>query len=200
MKRKLKIGVDVDGVLREMDKTMMKIFKRLHPASVKSDIVSGWDFPNVDLPQKRKMDIMFKHFPKEVFEHSPVFENAHKEFLKLKKWAEDNNAKLVCATTQDESLINHTLIWLGKHEFNFDEIYVTDKKHDLPIDFLIDDSPKNYDKWVKAGRKPINFLLMDRDYNKDVKAPTRVTSLVDSIESLKVLMVRKRLVDKFLNK
>lgn len=200
MIKKVKIGVDVDGVLRDMTSVLMDIFKNLHPKSVKSDIIDGWDFPNIDLPKQKKLDIMFKEYPKELFQTSPQIKNAHKEYLKLNKWAQANNAKLVCATAQMPNLIHHTLIWLGENKFNFDEIYVSDNKHELDIDFLIDDSPQNFDKWVEAGKDPKHFILVDRDWNQHIKVSNRVTSLGDTIKVIEMLLMGKRLKNKVLHK
>jgi len=196
MKSNFIIGVDVDGVLRDMDAVMMDIFKELYPEHVKSDIIYGWDFPNVELPQKRKMDIMFKEYPKEVFENSLPFEGVHDEYLKLNAWSIENGGKLACVTNQKPKLIHHTLIWLGKHKFNFDEIYFTKEKEDLAIDFLIDDSPKNFERWVKAGRDPKRYIIMDRDYNHDINATNRISRLSEAIQIIKFLMLKDKLIKK----
>jgi 5'(3')-deoxyribonucleotidase len=51
-KRKLRVGIDVDGVLRDFDSKAMEIIKELYPDKVLSDITHGWDFPNVDVDVK----------------------------------------------------------------------------------------------------------------------------------------------------
>lgn len=176
-----KIGVDVDGVLRNDVEKCMEIFRRIHPEAVKSDIVHGWDFPNVDITFERKLEILFTEYPLEIFEGSEPFENAIEGFNLLNNWLYENNGKIACVTHQQPELIHHTLIWLGKHKFNFPEIKVTGEKQKTDIDFLIDDAPHNFKNWVDAGRDPKRFILVDRDYNKDVPAPSRVSSVGESI-------------------
>jgi 5'(3')-deoxyribonucleotidase len=200
MEKKYVIAVDVDGVIRHMDHAFMEMVRKDHPESIKSEVHSAWDFPNIDLPTQKKKDIMFEEYPKEIFEDSPKYDNAYEDYLNLNRWAKNNNSRLVCATTQYPHLIHHTLIWLGKHKFNFNEIHVTREKHNLLIDFLIDDSPDNFEAWVKAGRHPSHFILVDRDWNKEVDAPTRVKSLGDAMKTLDVLLTRDRLKRKVLDK
>lgn len=196
--RKYVIAVDVDGVIRNMDDGFMKIIRTKHPETIKSEIHSDWDFPNIDLPVEKKKNILFKEHPKEIFEDSPRYDNAYEDYLELNQWAKNNDAKLACATTQYSDLIHHTLIWLGKHQFNFDEIYVTSEKQELPIDFLIDDSPHNFEAWVKAGRDPAHFILVDRDWNQNIIVPYRVSSLKGAIKILKVLFAKERLKSRVL--
>jgi 5'(3')-deoxyribonucleotidase len=64
-------------------------------------------------------------------------------------------------------------------------VYVTNHKHKVDIDILIDDSPKNYEKWVEAGRDETAYILFDRPYNQDVLATNRIYKLSDLIEILK---------------
>ena len=49
---KVRVGIDVDGVLRDFDSKVMEIVKREFPDKVTSDIVHGWDFPNVNMDIK----------------------------------------------------------------------------------------------------------------------------------------------------
>lgn len=66
----------------------------------------------------------------------------------------------------------------------------------MPIDFLIDDSPKNFERWIKAGRDIKRFILMDRDYNQDTMAINRIKHLSEAIETIKYLLLKDRLIKK----
>ncbi len=186
MDYKKRVGVDVDGVLREITPVIMELFKKHHPDKIKQELVDGWDFPNVDLPVSEKMDFMFKRFPKEVFLLSKPFKDAKKEFDKLQKWADDNEVFLVCVTHQNDKLIHLTYMWLATHMFIFKEIHVGGNKHEKPVDYLIDDSPENYEKWVKAGRDPKEFILFDSTYSKHIDAPVRIEKLTDAIDHIEL--------------
>ena len=181
MDYKYKLGVDIDGVLRDITTTIMDIFKKYHPEAVKSDIVDGYDFTNVDLPLKVKMDYLFNKFPRQIFLESEPFLEAVEDFPILMKWAKQNKVKLVCASHQKSRLIRLSYLWLANWNLIFDELYFTKEKNNLPIDFLIDDSPKNYEQWT-LGRSKNTFFLFDRDYNKLVDAPKRIYRLTDFIE------------------
>jgi len=198
MRKKFVVGVDIDGVLRNIDTTLMTIFKREHPGSVKSDIISGWDFPNVDLPHSVKMDILFKQCPEEIFADSLPYDGVIEEFLELKKWVEDNGGKVACVTHQKPDIIYHSLSWLGKHKFNFEEIHVTRNKHNAPIDYLIDDSPGNYKMWSKSKKDNDDFLLMNRDYNQDIRCTNRVHKLTDAINIIRTSRARKKELKKLI--
>lgn len=182
MKKRIRVGVDVDGVLRNITPTVMELFKKHYPEAVKSDLVTGWDFPNVDLPHEKKMKVMFEEFPKEIFLLSKPFENARSEFKKLSDWADKENVELVCITTQEKELIFFTYLWLGTYKFTFSELLITGNKHERDIDYLIDDSPKNYTKWVNAKRIPENFILFDATYNQHINAPVRIKELSEAIK------------------
>lgn len=186
MEKIIRVGVDVDDVLRDITSTMMNLFKKHHPDAVKSDVVDGWDFPNVDLPLEKKLDMMFKEFPKEVFLYSEPLKNTKEEFAKLKKWAEQNNVRLVCVTTQEEHLIGLTYMWLAMHNFLFKEVYIEKNKYECPIDYLIDDAQHNFENWVKAGRDPETFLLFDAPRNQHANAPIRIKCLTEAIQYIKI--------------
>jgi len=51
----------------------------------------------------------------------------------------------------------------------------------VDVDFLIDDSPRNYDEWVAHGRAEHMFVLFNRPYNKSCPASRRIDSLTDAI-------------------
>jgi hypothetical protein len=53
------------------------------------------------------------------------------------------------------------------------------------LDILVDDSPKNYTKWVEAGRDEKSYILFDRPYNQDCPATNRIYKLSDLINLLK---------------
>ena len=64
-------------------------------------------------------------------------------------------------------------------------VIISNNKHTTGIDMLVDDSPKNYDKWVKAGMDEASFILFDRPYNQDCPATNRIKKLSDLINILK---------------
>jgi 5'(3')-deoxyribonucleotidase len=185
-KRKIRVGIDVDGVLRDFDTKAMEIIKRLYPDKVLSDITHGWDFPNVDMPVSEIAKIWQETHCEEIYRESELMPGVKEEFKLLKEWGRTQRPgfQWVCVTAQMPYNACHTLYWLGKHYFNFLETYISNHKHKVDIDFLIDDSPKNYEKWVKAGRDEKEYILFDRPYNQDCPATNRIYKLSDAIEIL----------------
>ena len=182
MKNLKRVGVDVDGVLRDITPVIMDLYKKHHPDKITREVVDGWDFPNINLPLNVKLDFMFKRFPKEIFLYSPPLKNTLKEFKKLKHWADSNSVLLVCVTSQEDHLIGLTYFWLAMNNILFKEIHIAHDKHNVDIDYLIDDSPQNYQKWVDSGRDTEAFVLFDATYNQDISAKSRIKELSEFIE------------------
>jgi 5'(3')-deoxyribonucleotidase len=124
----------------------------------------------------------------EIYRNAELMPMVKEEYKLLKDWcrAQKTGYQFVCVTSQMPYNINHTLYWLGKHYFNFMETIISNHKHNVNIDFLIDDSPKNYQKWVDAGRNETHFILFDRPYNKHIEATHRITKLSEAIDILKL--------------
>lgn len=179
------IGLDVDGVIRDIYSPLLSIIEDMYPGSVKSKVISGYDFPNIDLPLETILNVMFSLCSKEIFEDSLAYNGAYDDFITLLEWTKENDCKLVCATHQQHEIIHHTLIWLGKHRFNFEEIYISGEKEKLPIDFLIDDSAKNFEAWSLSDKTPNNFILVNRDWNLDCKVENRIFNVKEAIPIIK---------------
>jgi len=186
-KKKIRIGIDVDGVLRDFDTKTMEIIKELYPDKILSEVTSGWDFPNVDIDAKELSKLWRETHCEEIYREAPLMPGVKEEFKLLKEWGRTQRPGYQYAVVTAQMPYNtcHTHYWLGKHYFNFLEVYVTNHKHKVDIDILIDDSPKNYEKWVEAGRDETAYILFDRPYNQEVPATNRIYKLSDLIEILK---------------
>lgn len=186
-KQKIRIGIDVDGVLRDFDTKVMEIIKREFPDKVLSDVTHGWDFPNVDMGIEELSKLWRETHAEEIYQEAPLMPNVKEDFAELKEWsrAQKTRYQYVCVTAQMPYLAHHTYYWLGKNRFNFMEMYISNNKHTIDIDMMVDDSPKNYDKWVKSGRDESTFILFDRPYNQDCPATNRISKLSDLINILK---------------
>lgn len=184
---KIRIGIDVDGVLRDFDTKVMEIIRREYPDKVLDDTIHGWDFPNVDMDIKELSKLWRETYPEDIYQNAPLITGVKESFAELKQWtrAQRTRYQFVCVTAQMPFLAHHTYYWLGKHKFNFMETYISNNKHTVNIDLLVDDSPKNYDKWIAAGRDETTFILVDRPYNQDCPATNRISKLSDLINILK---------------
>jgi 5'(3')-deoxyribonucleotidase len=186
-KKKIRLGIDVDGVLRDFDTKVMSLIKEWYPDKVKSDVTHGWDFPNVDMDIKELAKLWQETHCEEIYREADLMPGVKEEFKLLKEWGRTQKPgyQYICVTAQMPYNACHTHYWLGKHYFNFLEVHISNYKYKIDIDYLIDDSPKNYDKWVKAGRDETTFILFDRPYNQDCPATNRISKLSDLINILK---------------
>lgn len=180
-----RIGIDIDGVLRDIMPNINKVFQTHYPDCVVGEIAYNWDFPQFDMSMEKKYDIIFNEFPEDIFLHSNPYPDSKKRFDKLKLWAKNNNAKLICVTTQEPHLICMTYKWLGMHEFDFEEVHITRDKGGVGLDYLIDDAPHNYENWMSHGNKETNFFLVDRDWNQDVNSTRRIKNIDEILGFLK---------------
>lgn len=177
-----KIGIDVDGVLRDLMTGINKVFKTHYPEHIVGEIATNYDFPHIKLPLKEKFDIIFEKYPEDIFFKTKPYPGTIEQFQRLKIWSQKNDMKLVCATSQEPSIVAMTYLWLGKYNLVFDELHITKDKGNLGLTYLIDDAPHNYENWVKNGNPEENFFLMNRDWNQDIKVTNRIFNLNDVIK------------------
>ena len=120
-KKKIKIGIDVDGVLRDFDTKVMEVIKEVYPDKITSEETYGWDFPNVDVDIKELAKLWQETHCEEIFREAPLMPNVKEEFKALKEWGRTQRPgfQYAVVTAQMPYNANHTLYWLGKHYFNF---------------------------------------------------------------------------------
>jgi len=181
-----KIGLDVDGVLRDLMSGVNKVFKTHYPEHIVSDIAYNYDFPHIKMPLKDKFHIIFNEYPEDIFFKTKPYPGTVAQFKILKDWTNRNGMKLVCATTQEPHLVAMTYLWLGKYNLVFDELFITKDKGSLGLDYLIDDAPHNYDNWISNGNPGENFFLMNRDWNQEITIKNRIEKITDIIKIIKI--------------
>lgn len=187
-----RIGIDVDGVLRDFPQAVVDAFKEHMPEVVKSEVVTGYNFPNIGLPWKERAHLIFHEWAETIYREAQPMPGAPEDFKALKRWARKNDHELVCVTSNQGHLARYTREWLDKHQIYFDEYHflpherTNDFKPDkarVDIDWLVDDSPGVYEVWVKARLDDSQFILFGHPYNEEVPARWVVSSLrvVESI-------------------
>jgi hypothetical protein len=147
--------------------------------TILSDTPTEYYFDNINLPIDTKKLLWKQKYPKELFLNAETMPGAISEFASIKKWAEKNDVKLICVTSQKPKLVKYTYIWLGKHDFTFEELYITKNKYEVKCDYLIDYSPKAYKSWYENGRKEDRFILRDSNINKNLNTTNRIKKLTD---------------------
>ena len=183
-----KIGIDVDGVIRDVSRSINKVFKTHYSEYITNEVPYNYDFPHIKMPLSDKFNIIFNEYPEDVFLKAKPYPGAATQFNCLKQWAKKKNIKIVCVTSQENHLISLTYLWLGKYDFTFDELYITKDKGNIGLDYLIDDAPYNYENWLKNGNPEQNFFLIDRDWNREILATHRITHISEIVDIVDIII------------
>jgi 5'(3')-deoxyribonucleotidase len=197
---KQRIGIDVDGVLRDFCGGLINVIQKHYPHYLKKHPdygppysscntsgeyitkITDWQLEkNFNCTKKDLQQIYWYDRAKWIMGNGQPFED---NVRTLKYWMKDLNKEFVCVTSQKEHARHYTLSWLGKHGLNFDKVVFAKGKDkwQVDVDYLIDDSPVNYKYWKDGRQDEDGFILLDRPYNKKVKPIHRVFNLKEAEE------------------
>ena len=193
-----KIGIDVDGVLRDFCGSLVKVVKENYPQYLKDEfkpdiepsldggMITEWYLANnFSCTKEDLQEIYWNKYANEIMGNGDPMYGAIKKMYDLFDWAEQNNHSLVCVTSQKPHARHYTLSWLGKYGLNFDTVYFRkgSQKPDVQIDYLVDDSPNNFNYWIKKRGMQEGFILMDAPYNQHIKSNYRIKGL-DEVQGI----------------
>ena len=178
----MRIGIDVDGVLRDFISAFKKVVGQEHPDVVFPEIISSWKFENdiTGLTRDELKEMYWYRHVDELFGNGKSF-SGNVEFL---RWMMENTEhKYYCISSQKKHARHYTLKWLGNQQLNFEEVRFVrgEEKWKQDVDFLLDDSPENYDAWT-IGRRDNGFILMDTPHNQNVVTHNRVKTMEEFYE------------------
>ena len=181
------VGIDVDGVLRDFCHGLEAVVKEHYPEYLSEDYkgINNWRLSENFRATKPELQQIYWHaYSKEIMGESPAFEENVKQMKEMILWGEEVGVRFVCVTSQKPHARYHTAYWLGKHELNFDTIYFRRgvDKPNTPVDFLVDDSPNNYNYWIQRRGFEDGFILMDQPYNQHIETKSRIFELDDAVE------------------
>ena len=183
---KQRIGIDVDGVLRDFSLDLHKVIKEHYPTYIIDEVdtpkeMTDWDLENSFNASKHEIQRIYR----EEFAHTilsngtPIAENVDYLREQIKK----DKHTFVAVTSQHPMCCHHTLYWLGKYELGFSSVVFKKgrRKWQGEGDYLIDDSPNNYYAWVYGRQMEDGFILLDRPWNEKVKSNCRVNNIKEAI-------------------
>ena len=157
----MRIGIDCDGVLRDLIPAIVDSIKTTHPQHADKILTpTSWDweqwlpFWSDDETEKYIFEDNYLDFFG--VECEPIKE-AVEDWAILRAWAIKNGHELCLVSAQRDHCIEPTEEWLKKWGFvGFDEIHFTKNKWAIDVDVLIDDSPEKLndfnEKSVSGGR------------------------------------------------
>ena len=156
---KLKFGIDVDGVLRNLSEHILKIYNAEFGGRLTMDQFVYYDVNDM-FPDIRDA---YKYFftgenAARLLRDSEQVDGALDAFNVLN---EIGTAYIITSQTGFDN-ISHTLYWLRKNGFDTDQVcFVKDKSVISGLDYFIDDNP---DKFI--GVNAAHGILIDMPYNR----------------------------------
>ena len=183
----MRIGIDCDGVLRDLILCIKDSIKETHPEYADKILaVETWDW--VDwLPfwtnEEAEKYIFEDNYVDFFGVDCPPIKEAVEDWNKLREWADEHGHKLILVSAQRKNCEELTEAWLQRWGFmGFDDIHFTHNKWAADVDVLVDDSPEKLkmfkEKSINNGQ-PICFKqTWNRDCQKDMITIDRLSDLM----------------------
>ena len=181
----MRIGIDIDGVLRDFGKSFMGVMKKHYPETMLQDKITDWQLEkHFTLSKKELQEIYWDKFCDAIFLNADPMPNAIEHMKYLFGWANEKDNTLVCISSQRPSGRHNSLQWLGKYGLGFEEVHFVMGRYKWKkdVDWLLDDSPENWHNWKKGRGSDEGFILMDAVYNQHINATHRVKSIIEVID------------------
>ena len=179
----MRIGIDCDGVLRDLIGNIQLAIKKYYPELADQLLpVTSWDWEDW-IPfwtEEETEKFVFEDHTEEIFYTADAYDEAIEDFPKLRKWADENGHELVLVSAQRDDCIDITNMWLNNYRFKFDEKIYTHKKHLVDIDVLVDDSPSKLGRFKKQSiNKGVPIVFRQTWNTKSQKSKLTIDRLSD---------------------
>lgn len=160
------IKIDVDGVIRNINETMCKMYNDLFDENLTVEDMFDYDVEKVFNKVKEKLgitavDYFFDRSARSIFLNSNPYDGVREAIQKLR-----NAGHKVVVVTWQFSLQNkyYTLLFFKKNKIPYDDICFTRDKWMIQGDWLIDDNPE----FIEDKRDKSKKILINMPYNKKV--------------------------------
>lgn len=171
MRRKIRVGIDVDNVIADFSEKFIEEFNRICGKNAVREDVTEWD---VELQFSEIYKDVDKSLIKKIIYSPEMVEDINcKEFSKevLLEMNKNESIEIVIITALHDEMIENRKLWFKKEfpeldcELHFEKI--KSKVHlDNPIDYMIDDGLHNLEDLSKYIPKE-NCICIDEPYNKN---------------------------------
>jgi 5'(3')-deoxyribonucleotidase len=180
--QKMRVKVDIDGVLRNTFSAMIDLYNNEFGESLKVTDIISYD-SDVSFPLIREKlgkpgnTWFFKEHPRECF-LAPAFPGVSEALsnLRSKGWE-----IVICTNQPTEAGRRYTLQFLEDNKIPYDELHFTKSKHLVAGDYLIDDAPE----FLTAPSQELESrICIDYPFNQGIPSDFRVKSLIEAVKIL----------------
>ena len=184
-----RIGIDCDGVLRDLIPAIVDGIKTTHPQHADKILTpTSWDWEDW-LPfwtEDEAEQYIFEDNHLDFFGiDCPAITTAVEDWTILRAWAIKHGHELILVSAQRDHCIEPTEAWLKEWGFvGFDEIHFTKQKWSIDVDVLIDDSPEKLDDFDKKSINGGRAICMKQTWNKDCQKKYHSIDRLSDIMSL----------------
>ena len=175
------IKIDVDGVIRDINETMCRLYNELFDTNLTVDDMYDYDVEKVFNKIKEKygmsaVDYYFNWRSRDVFLYSNPYNDVIEAINKLRK----RGHKVVIVTWQyDLQNKFYTLMFFEQNRIPYDDICFTRDKWMVQGDWLIDDNPE----FINDKRDKSKKIVINMPYNMECNPSARyANSLKDAVE------------------
>ncbi len=185
----MRIGIDCDGVLRDLIPCITDSIKKTHPQHADKILEpNSWNWEDW-LPfwsEERTEQYVFEENYLDFFgPECPPIDSAVEDWNKLRAWAIENGHELILVSAQRRHCKEPTTEWLNKWGFKgWDEMHYTKDKWSIDVDVLIDDSPEKLTDFKEKSVVGGIPICMKQSWNKQCQDSTM------SIDRLSDVMTR----------
>lgn len=176
---KTRIGIDVDGVLRDFVQIVIDLARK---EGVQVPEPDNYEFLGQKIGDDTIAEKIWRtqEWLEPVFVDAPLIEKAKSGY---ELFCTDPQFEVYIVTAQRKGTEDYTHRWLQNHGFknHVKTIYET-KKLNSPCQILIDDKGANIDEFNDNARMGI---LMETSYNKTNTSPYKVKDLIEAYNLLK---------------
>ncbi len=167
------IGIDIDGVIGDSDKTFRKYLNKEFGFNLKRSDITKFMYEDIlDVP-KSKIKKFWENFTeKKLWLEIPLLQNAKSSIDYLK-----DKYNVIIITARPEKLKDMTVEWLEKNQIQYDDLIFIDEQNkeskiskifqkNINLRFHIEDRAEYAVEFAKAE---IKVILFDYPWNKNIK-------------------------------
>lgn len=174
MKRKIIVGLDVDGVLRDLVGSIKRLYDKLGKPY---DEVAEWELEKAF--GKDVWDII-RRFPWEVFCGAGVYPGVLEMYDGLLKLG----VEIWILTNQAPEAQFPTGVWLERWGFDDYSLRFDEAKESVNCDIYLDDGPPYIERPLKAGKR---VVVRDRPWNRYITGVERVKTYGEFLDIVRSL-------------